>query len=245
MRGSSLLFRLDPGWLFVTAGLVLCAAGILIPAQQSVEDLHAQLARLEQQHTLNRDRLQAHQTFLERLRHRDPSLMRRLAAAQLNLVRAGTTPVLIASTRQATVTDWIVHSVEVARAPAPRLSEGRPRRSWLSSLTAGSGRLWVIGAGVLVVFVGLLIDGRPAGEGRTRDPAAVPRRSRPKRPGVKSGVEWSGNGAEDEDDEWEEDENEDLDEEELDDDEEEDDEDDDEWDDDEEEEQESGDNKEP
>ncbi len=212
MRGRSLSSRLDPGWLFVAAGLVLCAAGILVPARQSVEDLQAQLTRLEQQHALNRDRLQAHQTFLDRLRHRDPSLMRRLAAAQLNLVPAGTTPVLIASTRRATVTDWIGHSVRAAAAPASPKLPGHDQRSWLTSLTTGSGRLWVIGAGILVVFVGLLMDGRPAGAGSTAGPSRLPSRCGPHRPGTSAGVEWSGNGAEDEDGEWDADENKDLDE---------------------------------
>jgi hypothetical protein len=141
--------------------------------------------------------------------------MRRLAAAHLNLVPAGTTPVLIASTRQATVTDWIGRSVVVASAPRP--PQPMSQRSWLTSLTAGSGRLWVIGAGVLVVFVGLLMDGRPAGAGRAADPRALPRRCRSQRPRVTSEVEWSGDGAEDDDDDdWEEDDSEDLDEEESD-----------------------------
>ena len=146
-------------------------------------------------------------------------------AAQLNLVPSGTTPLLIASTRQATVTDWIGHSVAATGAAAPRVPSSHPRRSWLTTLTAGSGRLWVIATGVLVIFVGLLVDGRPAVVARAGNPAASPPRWRPQRPSATSEVEWSGNGQEEEEEE-EEDPDEEVDEDEDDEDEEDDDEDD-------------------
>ncbi len=152
--GSS--FRLDPGWLFVAAGLTLCVAGVLIPAQRSLHDLSGQLTRIEHLHALGRDGIEAHQTFLERLRQRDPSVFRRLAAAQLNLMPAGDTALLVATSSRATVTDWIGRSV----APGP-VAAATPARSWLTSLTEGTRRLWVLGFGVLLVFVGLLVDGRP------------------------------------------------------------------------------------
>ncbi len=149
-------FRLDPGWLFVAAGLTLCVAGVLIPAQQSLDDLGGQMRRLEHLHATGRDGVAAHERFLDRLRQRDPAVFRRLAAAQLNLVPAGDTPLLVAISGRATVTDWIGRSVMAGTIPATATV-----RTWLTRLTDGTRRLWLLGFGVLVVFVGLLVDGRP------------------------------------------------------------------------------------
>ncbi len=176
--GSS--YRLDPGWLLVAAGLTLCVAGVLIPAQRSLHDLGGQLTRIEHLHAVGRDGIEAHKKFLDRLRQRDPSVFRRLAAAQLNLMPAGDTPLLVANSRHATVTDWIGRSVAPGTTTA-----APPARTWLTSLTEGTRRLWVLGFGVLIVFIGLLVDGRP--------PAAT------------ANVEWSDHGSDEDGDkegEW-------------------------------------------
>jgi len=176
MGVTGLSCRLDPGWLFVAAGLTLCVAGVLIPAQRGLHDLRGQLARIEHLHAVGRDGIEAHEQFLDRLRQRDPSVIRRLAAAQLNLMPAGDTPLLVANSSQATVTDWIRRSVTPGTVTA-----AAPARTWLTRFTEGTRRLWVLGFGVLVVFVGLLVDGRP--------------------PAVTADVEWS-DDASDEDDDW-------------------------------------------
>ncbi len=168
MGAPALSLRVDPGWLFITAGLTLCVAGVLIPAQRSLHNLRGQLTRIEHLHTQGQDGIEAHEQFLDRLRHRDPSVIRRLAAAQLNLMPAGDTPVLVANSRQATVMEWIGRSVEPATVTA-----APPASSWLTRLTGDTRRLWVIGFGVLLVFVGLLVDGRED------------------QPGVITDVDWS------------------------------------------------------
>ncbi|MEE8238118.1 MAG: hypothetical protein V3S67_07375, partial [Gammaproteobacteria bacterium] len=168
MGAPALSLRVDPGWLFITAGLTLCVAGVLIPAQRSLHSLRGQLTRIEHLHTQGQDGIEAHEQFLDRLRHRDPSVIRRLAAAQLNLMPAGDTPVLVANSRQATVMEWIGRSV----APAT-VTAAPPASSWLTRLTGDTRRLWVIGFGVLLVFVGLLVDGRED------------------QPGVITDVDWS------------------------------------------------------
>ncbi len=149
--------RLDPGWLFVAAGLTLCVAGVLIPAQRSLNDLTGQLTRIEHVYAVGREGIEAHEKFLDRLRQRDPSVFRRLAAAQLNLMPVGDTPLLVATSRRATVTDWIGRSVVPGT-----ITAAAPARTWLTRLTEGTRRLWVLGFGVLIVFVGLLVDGRPS-----------------------------------------------------------------------------------
>ena len=192
MGAHGLSSRLDPGWLFVAAGLTLCVAGVLIPAQRSLHDLGGQLARIEHLHAIGQDGIEAHQQFLDRLRHRDPSVIRRLAAAQLNLMPAGDTPLLVANSSQATVTDWIDRSVTPGTVTA-----AAPAGTWLTRLTEGTRRLWMLGFGVLVVFVGLLVDGRP--------------------PTATAEVEWSDEGS-DEDGDWDTRSDEDEDDEEDDDD---------------------------
>ena len=167
---------MDPGWLFVAAGLTLCVAGVLIPAQQSLADLTGQLTRIEHLQAVGRDGIEAHEKFLDRLRQRDPAVFRRLAAAHLNLMPAGDTLLLVANSSRATVTDWIGRSVASGTVTA-----APPARTWLTRLTAGTRRLWVLGFGVLVVFVGLLVDGRPSA--------------------MTGEVEWSDDGS-DEDGDW-------------------------------------------
>lgn len=202
MHTGSTWLREVPGWLFVAAGLTLCVVGVLVPAQRSVHVLHRQLARIENQHALGQTRIEAYERFLDRLRHRDPSLVRRLAAAELNLVPAGATPVLLSSTQRATVHDWIVRSADITTPRAGAVNESR-----LSWLTDGSRRLWVLGFGVLVVFVGLVVDSRPrAATRRCTSPGHSRPRRRPDQFHVNAGVEWSGNGQND--DEIEEDDDE-------------------------------------
>ncbi len=142
---------LDPGWLFVVAGLALCASVMLIPAQLDVEALRAQRSELVRQHQAASAQVRAHESFLVELRRADPSVIRRLAAAQLNLLPAGATPVLVASSREAPVGDWIAANVPVT--PARR---GLPPDTWLTRLTGERFRLWVLAGGLLAVFMGLL-----------------------------------------------------------------------------------------
>jgi hypothetical protein len=160
--------RLDAGWLYVLAGLALCAAGILVPARRDLEDLRRQRDRLADERAIGDERLHAYETFLHLLDEDDPSLIRRLAAAQLNLVPADEKPVLMAASRTATVTKWIDENVQTRRAevaPAPETLLGR--------LVGGRGRLWVLAAGVVVVFVGLLLDDIRAPIAKRRRPKAV------------------------------------------------------------------------
>jgi hypothetical protein len=158
--------RFGAGWLYVLAGLALCAAGILVPARADLEALRRQRDRLADEKAIAQKRVEAYESFLRLLEADDPALIRRLAAAQLNLVPEGEVPVLMAASRTATVTDWIDGNVSAAPRPtAP------PRDTMLSRLVGGPRRLWALAAGVVVVFVGLLLD-----DGR------VPARRRPTPP---------------------------------------------------------------
>jgi len=154
---------LDPGWLFVIAGLAMCAAVIIIPAENSLQALRQQVGQLKEEESLLAARLSAHASFLDELRRGEPALVRRLAAAQLNLVPEGERPVLLVRSASASVEDWIERTVREEAAASPR-----PARSVLAMLTEGPQRLWVLGGSILSVFIGLLIGpsisrARPAG----------------------------------------------------------------------------------
>jgi hypothetical protein len=169
MHRLTATIRLDCGWLYVLAGLALCAAGVLVPARRDLEDLRRQRDRLADEREIGQERAEAYETFLQLLADDDPALVRRLAAAQLNLVPADETPVLVAASRTATVTDWIDRNVR-----AQRVEPQPPPDTLLARLVGGPRRMWVIAGGVLVVFVGLLLDDvrAPAGHG---SPPALPR----------------------------------------------------------------------
>lgn len=153
MKIAHALWRLDPGWLFVLAGLALCSAGILIPAQSDLRAINDHLQDMREAEVVAASRVRAHQDFLVDLERQDPALIRRLAAAQLNLVPQGETPLLVTPSVHATVTDWIDATVRVDRDEPPT-----QRESILSRLSRGPERVWLLAAGALSLFVGLLID---------------------------------------------------------------------------------------
>lgn len=158
MNGSTQpLFRFDPGWLFVIAGLAICAAGILLPAQGDLQALQRQVTQLQSEEAHAYARLRAHSNFTDQVDRADPALIRRLAAAQLNLVRAGDTPILLAASETSPVTDWIDATVNRdIRPPKPAAT------STLSQLANGPYRLWLFAGGIMSVFVGLMLSPSPA-----------------------------------------------------------------------------------
>ncbi len=155
--------RLDPGWLFVLAGLALCAAGLLVPAQQDLRSMRGQLDQLAHERHLRAARLEAHASFLAKIEQGEPAVVRRLAAAQLNLIPAGDRPVLLASSRNDSVTEWVNRTVAAATPPA-----STPPDTWLARMTGGGRRLWILAGGIFVIFVGLLIDAGPTAAQRAR-----------------------------------------------------------------------------
>ena len=153
----------DPGWLFVLAGLVMCAAVVLVPAENDLHDLEGILGQLRRADVALADRLHAHAAFLDDVDRGSPDLVRRLAVGQLNLVPEGRRAVLLTRTAPASITDWIDGA---ATPPRGQADAGRPPRlSLLSRLTDGPYRLWLLGGSMLSVFMGLLIGERPPRRG--------------------------------------------------------------------------------
>lgn len=161
-------FHFDPGWLFILSGLALCAAGILLPAQADVEALQRQLEQLRDEESRALARLKAHADFLDQVDRADPALIKRLAAAQLNLVPEGDRPVLRATSNTVPVTNWVDSTVSFdIRPPKPQPV------STLSRWATGPQRLWMFGGGILAVFIGVLLSPAPVRIGRWRRTAAT------------------------------------------------------------------------
>lgn len=152
MSRTAPLFRLDPGWLFTLAGLAVMVASALLPAERDLHELRQQLAALEFRESYNTQRLQAYDRFMKDLKDRDPALLRRLAASQLNLMPEDVEPLLMATSIESTVSDWIEATVPQAEyEPVP------PPDTLLTRLADGPRRLWLMGGGAVVVFLGLVM----------------------------------------------------------------------------------------
>ena len=144
------LFRFDPGWLFTFAGLTVMVMSALLPAQHDLAILNEQLAKLEHQEKVNQKRIGAYAQFLIELKSNDPSLLTRLAASQLNLMPKGEEPVLMATSMEHTVSDWIEATV-----PPQAFEPSLVPDTLLTRLASGQRRLWLMGGGALIVFIGL------------------------------------------------------------------------------------------
>ncbi|HWB20610.1 MAG TPA: hypothetical protein VG711_09940 [Phycisphaerales bacterium] len=147
------LFQVDPGWLFVFAGVAACAAAVLIPAQQDLGKLQSQLAMMKAEEAQAVDSLEAHAQFLDSLERGEPELTRRLAASQLRLVPKGESPVLLTLQNPAPITDWLESTTPFH---LPQQDPQPP--SLLSRLADGPHRLWLLAGGAFAVFLGLLVS---------------------------------------------------------------------------------------
>jgi hypothetical protein len=146
------LFRFDPGWMFVLAGLAVCVAGVLLPAQADLHALRQQLGELKSEEARWYSRLKAHGDFLDQIDRGDADLVRRLAASQLNVIPSNETPVLLAPAGSPPLTQWIDNTVKPERTPVSTLPI-----SSLSRLANGPDRLWLFAGGIMCVFIGLLM----------------------------------------------------------------------------------------
>ena len=149
MGRAWLLF--DPGWMFVIAGLVLVAAAALVPATYDVWVMRTQLRHLDAQERENAARIEAYERFVKDLDAAEPQLVRRLAAAQLNLFPRGERPVTVAASARQTPVQWVDATVQPVQAKVTPFPD-----SLLSRLTLGRKALWIAGAGVMSIFLGLL-----------------------------------------------------------------------------------------
>jgi len=149
--------RLDPGWLFIAAGLMVLGATVLIPAADDLGEARflRDRARLVEGH--RDDRLNRYENYLGALDRREPPLVLSLAASQLNQIPVDRAPFLDAGA-SATASASVYPALE----PAPlRLAErgkiGSTLERWTTDPTM---RLWLIAGGAVCVMVGLLPKAR-------------------------------------------------------------------------------------
>jgi len=144
---------LDPGWLFVLAGLGLIASAVLIPAMAESDEVGLELQRALRLEERRVERLRRHQAFLDALERGDQAVLQSLVTSQLHLVPVGERPLYLPrdmGRREASVFDEL-------EPPAVAL----PRRATPASLlykltTTPSYQPWVIASGTMCLLLGLL-----------------------------------------------------------------------------------------
>ena len=130
----------------------MLVALVVLPGRRSVHDRREQLRVLKDQESFALARLNAYEEFLRALRQGDEQIIRRLAASHLNLVPEGETAIMLASSLDHTVPDWIDDTLDVT----PSLATPYPD-TLLIRLAEGRNRLWLLCGSVLVIFFGLIM----------------------------------------------------------------------------------------
>lgn len=148
-----LLAPLDPGYLFLIAGLALLAASVLIPAQGDLADARWRRDAALAYEATHRQRLERYEHYLDAIEHRSPAVLESLAATQLNILPDRAEP--IAATRLASDrTASIFRELE----PPPTVLPPQPEhRSILAGLVSDrDARLWVIAFAAICVLYSVL-----------------------------------------------------------------------------------------
>jgi len=162
------LFRFDPGWLFLAAGLGLLAATVLIPARDDLQQAELVLAkaRAEQAHAARR--LANYSEFLEALNRGDEDLMLQLAAQHLNLTPAGRAPILGVGAGQNP--EGLIDTFAALEPPPPgefvRIAPDSLLYRWS---TSDHSRLWLLAGGSMLTLIGLLPAGAATAHRRHAD----------------------------------------------------------------------------
>ncbi|MCK4874080.1 MAG: hypothetical protein KAS72_15260 [Phycisphaerales bacterium] len=141
----------DSGWLFLGAGLVVLAAVVLVPAHDSLEQHRAQSRAMNAQLDVARLRIERYADFIAAVDREEPTVIRRLAAAELNLSDPNRETVLVSVTpNRSDVQRWI--EPQPARTPEFTLPNTHLRRLTRNPAV----RPWLIAGAGLCVLVGLL-----------------------------------------------------------------------------------------
>lgn len=169
---SSVLERVDPGWLFVGAGSAVVVSSVVIPAQEDLAEarLHRDRAIVAADYAATR--VARYSDFLESLDAHDETVMTNLAATQLNLVPASKTPLfMLRSDRPDDANVFREIEPPPPDLPPPPDSGaaegdaeiGTARRSLLAVLVTGDAtRPWAVIGGMMCILIGLLPAARGA-----------------------------------------------------------------------------------
>lgn len=163
-RASQPLFRLDPGWLFLIAGLVTLSLTVLIPAQHDLDIALWQRERAAAIERHRQERIDHYAAYLKALDQSDDAVTLSLAATQLNMSPVNLVPLPGQVTQDPTgVSASIFPHLEPAPPALPPKPVVSARSSTLARWTINDrSRLWMLAAGVLCVLIGLLPGARAA-----------------------------------------------------------------------------------
>ncbi|MFO0784897.1 MAG: hypothetical protein U0573_01000 [Phycisphaerales bacterium] len=157
---------IDPGWLFILAGLTLLLSSALIPAAEQVRQARWQRDRalLVEQHRA--ERIKRYEEFTAALETGEKSLVMSLAASQLNQIPADRVPIGVGTVKGG-YTDINAGSASVFPNLEPdpiELPEYQPFQSTLSKMvTEEKTRPWILVVGAVLVLAGLLPASRKRG----------------------------------------------------------------------------------
>lgn len=144
---------LDPGWLFLAAGLLIIAATVLLPAFEDLNEVRWQRDRAIVAYRHREARNDRYLEYLQALQREEPSLVLALAATQLNQIPEGRT-LILEPPDPATASASVFADLEP---PDPVMPERVRAGSMLERLTSGERtRPWLIAAGALCLLLGLL-----------------------------------------------------------------------------------------
>lgn len=153
------LFRFDPGYLFLAAGIVLIAAAVLIPARYDLRQAEWNRDRARAVEAKAKERLARYAEYLDALAHENRTLVVSLAATQLNLAPADRGVMIDASQRGLWGAD-VFAGLEPGRASIPPpVSTGSVLERWSVSRRV---RPWLLAGGALLVLIGFLPPSRVA-----------------------------------------------------------------------------------
>lgn len=144
---------LDPGWLFLLAGLGIIAATVLVPAADDLARARWMRDRALAYEEERLDRLARHEEYLEALERAEPSLVKSLVASQFNQVPADRSP--IPGLTDVSLADASVFpSLEPTPVQEPEFRKvGSVLERWT---TNDRSRVWMLGAGCFLALIGML-----------------------------------------------------------------------------------------
>lgn len=151
---------IDPGWLFLIAGVAVIMATVLIPAAEDLAAARWQRDRALAVEAHRAARVERYAQYLEELQRPGQALVLSLAATQLNQIPHDRA-LLVPASSTALTSASVFPALEP---PPPRLPERRRVDSVLARITTHErSRVWVLAAGVLCLLVGLVL---PLGRAR-------------------------------------------------------------------------------
>jgi hypothetical protein len=151
---------LDPGWLFLLAGVAIVSATVLIPAQRDRDEARWYRDRVAAVEQHRQQRLERYDRYVTALRSGDETLVLSLAATQLNQAPSSMEP-LVAPSKLATRPASPFAALEPEPLVLPerpeRLDPESPNLSMLERWSTNErSRLWLLAGGALCILIGLL-----------------------------------------------------------------------------------------